>query len=102
MYIEDGRLKFNLANFGTRLLGHSWKKLLFGEENIDFEYGINKGGLLNLHLDFLIGETNIDGRVLPFPQVTGGHIDVIHQYWHLSWNTADVGANIGMWAIKNF
>jgi len=51
--IVDRWLEVNIKNMGGKITGHSWKKVLFGEEVFDFDINCRKGGIM-LHLSIEI------------------------------------------------
>ena len=54
--IEGDRIKFDINNIGGKFQGHSYKKRWFDEENFDFDFTMDKGGIKSMHIEFIISK----------------------------------------------
>jgi len=75
---------------GGRLTGHSWKKVLFGEEVFDFEINVEKGGI-SLELNFEITNQIIDGKQRPVPHITTSHLSFKDSLIQIHLNSGNLG-----------
>jgi hypothetical protein len=73
LHIDGQELVVNIRQMGGRLTGHSWKKVLFGQEVFDFDINVQKGGI-ELEMRFKISNQIIDNKFRPVPHMTHSHI----------------------------
>mgnify|MGYP000135231884 CR=1 FL=1 len=99
--IDGDSICADIHQLGGRISGHSWKKVLFGEEVFDFDVDIRKGGI-SLTLWFQIQTKEINGMNRPLPFVTKSHIEFDNNKINISINSGNLGPIIMNAIIKVF